>query len=390
MAGELYITNPGDASNFYVVIRRLSDDKVWDVTNTTFATWADGGIDDYDVALVSKGGDLYKGDFPTGITAGTRVLVQHYKRAGATPAITDSLFLTIDVTWNGATLASGSSIALDARALTTLASIKRALAITGTTYDTLLTELINQVSARIERLTGRHFAAAEYNEWVCTDGEHQFTIRNWPIVRVNRVRYCTDTAIRASYTGSDIEAVVSVYYDDDGGSGTARLLTVAADGTETSNTFAFSTYKTLSTLATAMNAISGWTVSLYASRDGQSLSLWPSGGIDAKNTTGELYAVTEFDRVTKVDHRRGMVSVAGTSMNLLVSYRGGYEVIPDDVARVANEMTASSYHEISVNPMLASESIPDYSYSLANKTEIASNHQTVLDAYRSFAIGGVC
>jgi hypothetical protein len=391
LAGELYISKPGGSLTLYVIIRRLSDYKVWSVAASDWATWADGDIDNYDTALTDRGGDFYNGDFPTGIAIGTRVLVMYYQQSGGTPAITDSLLLSVDATWNGAEVASASSVTLDSRALTTLASVKRAMGIASstTTYDTILTELINQVSDRIERETGRRFAAANYNEWIAAEQEEWFTVRNWPIIRVDRMRYCLDQTITASYSGSDVEAYASVYYDDDGGSGTAKLVSISAAGTETSNTFAFSTYPTLSTLVTAMDAISGWTVSRISSRDGQSLILMPASGLDALNQVAELYAATEFDTVGRVDHRRGMVYCPGYTGLKLVSYRGGYETIPDDVARVANEMVIAAYHMGLSDLSKASESIPDYSYSRGSLVEITDSQRAVLDSYRAFAVGGV-
>ena len=58
MSNELVLTGAGDALTVYVIVRRKSDGKVWDVANTTWATWANASIDDYDVALSASGGDM--------------------------------------------------------------------------------------------------------------------------------------------------------------------------------------------------------------------------------------------------------------------------------------------------------------------------------------------
>ena len=135
MAGELYISKPGGSLNLYVIVRRISDYKVWSVAASDWATWADGDIDNYDVVLTDRGGDFYNGDFPSAITAGTRVLTMYYQRAGASPAITDSLLLSVDTNWNGASLVSSSTVTLAAGALTTLASVKRFMNISVTTLQ---------------------------------------------------------------------------------------------------------------------------------------------------------------------------------------------------------------------------------------------------------------
>ena len=110
MANELEITGQGAALNFYAIIRRQDDAKVWNVTNAAFETWSDGTIADYDTPLTDKGGDLYQGDFPVAIAAGTKVLIKYYSRDGGTPAITDLLLDTEDVTWTGQGITGGGSV----------------------------------------------------------------------------------------------------------------------------------------------------------------------------------------------------------------------------------------------------------------------------------------
>ena len=164
MANELNITVEGDDLTVYALIRRKSDAKVWDVANTTWATWADGSIGDYDVAFTSRDGDMYQATFPTDIDAGTVVRVHYYSQSGAAPAITDLLLAAKEFSWNGTDLTSSSSVALQAGNLTTLDDVKRHLRITGSGDDTLLTDLINIVSDKIKRFTGRDFTSTQYYE----------------------------------------------------------------------------------------------------------------------------------------------------------------------------------------------------------------------------------
>lgn len=84
----------------YATIYRKADDKVWDVANTQFDTWADGDIDDNDLALTDKGSDWYKVAFPTSITAG-EYTINVYVQAGGSPAISDPLAGAVSVLWDG-------------------------------------------------------------------------------------------------------------------------------------------------------------------------------------------------------------------------------------------------------------------------------------------------
>ena len=390
MANELFFTGAGDALTIYAVIRRKSDAKVWSVANSAFETWANGSVGDYDVALTTQGGDLYLGDFPSGITVGTRVLIQYYSQAGGSPAITDSIKLTVEGTWNGAEVASASSVSIDSRALTTLASVKRHLRITATTDDTLLTELINQISDKIERIIGRRLAAANYSEWTDLDCDAAVSVRNRPIIRVNRVRACPEDAISVSYSGSDVEAAVIVTYDEEGQSGNVRLYSISAAGTETTTDLSMATYPTLSTLVTAMDAVSGWTVSRTATYDAQSSALTPQGGLDAKNVTAYLEWASAFQTQYRVNQRAGLVMFGSAKYGQVqIQYRGGYETIPDDVSRVCNELVGAAWHAGRTNPMLDSESIPDYSYSLADRTQLTTEQMAILAPYMSVSVGGL-
>lgn len=390
MANELFFTGTGDALTIYAIIRRKSDAKVWSVANSAFETWANGSIGDYDTPLTTQGGDLYLGDFPSALTIGTRVLIQYYSQVGGLPAITDTIKLTVEGTWNGAEVASASSVSIDSRALTTLASVKRHLRITATTDDTLLTELINQVSDKIERITGRRFAAANYSEWADCDCDAAVTVRNRPIVRVNRVRSYPEDAISASYGGSGVEAAVIVTYDEEGQNGNVRLYSITAAGTETTTDLSMATYPTLSTLVTAMDAVSDWTVSRIATADAPSNSLLPMNGIDAKSGTAYLQWASSFESGYRVNHRQGAIVFGGMKEGMIqIQYRGGYETIPDDVARVCNELVAAAWHAGTVNPILQSESIPDYSRSLADTTKLNEAQQNILAAYQSVSVGGL-
>jgi hypothetical protein len=387
MSNELVITGAGDALTVYVVIRRKSDSKVWDVANTTWATWSDGAIDDYDTALSAKSGDLYQGDFPSSISANTSVLVLYYSQAGGTAAITDTLLLTVDTNWNGAELAASSSVALDSRALTTLNTVKRRLGITASTHDTVLTEFINQASDKIERICGRRFAASNYNEWLTNDGGERVQVRNWPIIRTESVRFSRNNAIDVDYSGSDIEARISVEYDEEGQNGNVRLYSLSAAGTSTGTDIDHATYPTISTIVTQINTISGWTATQTATTDTRADTLYPITGFDAKNQTADLENADDFDNDYRVSSRLGLITFRSFAKRQ-VRYRGGYETIPDDISAVCAGLVSRMFNSIGLNEGLQSESIPDYSYSLASGTQLTMDEEAALLPYRQYAVGG--
>jgi hypothetical protein len=389
MSNELVITGAGDALTVYVVVRRKSDSKVWDVTNSTWATWSDGSIGDYDTALSAKSGDLYQGDFPSAISSNTSVLILYYSQLGGSPAITDTLLLTVDTNWNGAELAASSSVALDSRALTTLNTVKRRLGITASTHDTVLTEFINQASDKIERILGRRFAAANYNEWLTSEGGEQVQVRNFPIIRTESVRFSRNNAIDVDYSGSDIEARISVEYDEEGQNGNVRLYSLSAAGTSTGTDIDHATYPTISTIVTQINTISGWTATQTATTDTRADTLYPITGFDAKNQTATLENVNDFDNNYRVSSRLGLITFRSFAKRQ-VRYRGGYESIPDDISAVCAGLVSRMFNSIGVNAALQSESIPDYSYSLASGTQLNLDEEAALLPYRQYVVGVSC
>lgn len=390
MARELMIVRPGDSLNLYAIVRKLPAFTAWDVAAAAFETWADGDIGDYDIPLTSFGGDTYAADFPTAIPTGTRVLITYYQRAGASPAITDSLLLSMETSWNGSSLVAASDIALSDCALTSLESAKRFMGITTSANDTLLTELINAVSARVEREVGRKLCAADHNEWVDPAGEVSFTVRHWPVIRARRVRYGRSDGLQLQYAGSAIEAFVDVSYDNEGSGndGKLTLTSISAAGVETETELTFATYPTLSTLVTAINAVSGWSATRQTTRDGQCLALSPVAGVDAMNMAGYLPYADEFDVISVVDQAAGILKTETRLCGpLLVSYRGGYDPIPDDLAMIVNQLVQTSFNLSQGDSTLSAESIPGYSRTFANRSEISAGQREILRPYMSSFFG---
>lgn len=394
MANELQIMYQGASANLYVIVRNPADYKVWDVANTAWATWSNGSIGDYDIVMSDRGGDLYTADFPSSISVGTRVVATFYDRAGGSPAITDKVLDVADLTWDGAGVSSGSSVSLDSRALTTLASAKRHIGIGVTTHDTILTELINIWSDRIEGIAGRRFAAANYCEWHREDPANSYAVQNYPIIYINRVALGMSEALRVTYTGTGIRANVQVFHDGEGQNGGVRLRSLSTGGswTETNKTFADSA--TVAALVTAIDAVSGWDATQTVNVPTAELA--PIGGQDALNTNVSLLYADDNSQEYQVDHATGLIdiragyrqSAASHDRNVMIEYRGGYAAIPDDVSGICNELVAQAFATRSLNTALGSESLGGYSYSLADQVTISDGIDARLRSLSDVAVGG--
>jgi len=216
-----------------------------------------------------------------------------------------------------------------------------------------LTELINQVSAEVERICGIQFKARDRRERL--NGTHQrcLVLKQSPVIALNRLSWGCGPALTVGYTGSAISASVAV-------SDTAlRIVSTASSGTVTTNTLLFTDYPTASLLVAAINAVSGWTATLTV--DVPSADLNPLGGSDAKSRSVILAYPDRADMTYHVDYQTGLIELLGWQFPftgrdgygvfpgghqyILAEYRSGYESIPDDVQRICNRLVQDAFYE---------------------------------------------
>lgn len=90
-------------STIYAIVRRPADSYIWNtaVSPADWRAWVDANIADYDIALTDRSGDFYSNSFPAGITTAGMYPINVYLRAGANPAITDSLIGGGEIAWTG-------------------------------------------------------------------------------------------------------------------------------------------------------------------------------------------------------------------------------------------------------------------------------------------------
>jgi len=392
MAAELELIYPVASSNIYAVIRRHSDAYVWN--GSDFVPWSDANIADYGVALTDKGGDLYQGDMPA--VAAARYRITYYLRAGATPAITDTILASRDYTWDGADLSSASEVTISAYALTSLAEVKRYLRLTSATYDTVLTEMINAVTNRIEREAGRQFKARDYREWVNGDHQVRVVLRQHPVISVDRVAHGQINVLSATYSGTGIRAHAQA-------TETAIVLkSISTTGVTTTSTLTYATYPTTSQMADAISAVAGWTGANIL--DCLTADLYPLGGQDAKGRTVFFTAPDVDTEDYWVDRANGIISWTGHPdtyhypfdsrvlmpprgfQNLLIQYRAGYETIPDDLNMLCRELVAQCWQTSKTNGAIQSESLGDYSYTLADKATLTADQEAVIRRWSNIRI----
>lgn len=136
------------------------------------------------------------------------------------------------------------------------------LTLTGeSTYSTALQIYHEGIEQMIVNLTDRTFVSTTYtNELYDGKGEERLRLKHLPITAVSRV--CTDIEEVIQVKNTLTDATTAMVTVDT----TNITLTVDGGAGNSTNTLAIGTYTTLSSLVTAINALSsayGWSASIY-------------------------------------------------------------------------------------------------------------------------------
>ena len=377
MPNELELTYQG-SDTLYAIIRRQSDSKVWSVAAGAFATWADNDIGDYDIALTDKGGDVYQGAWPSTMSAG-RCRVLYYRQGGAAPATDDLLLSTADLFWDGTTTSAPEGVTLDTYALTALAKVKRYMRIDDSADDTLLTELINQVSDRIERLCYRQFKLRTYCQRERVFDRNRVLLRHYPVVTVNRIGWGRANALSVSYAAGGSPLRATIQSNADG----MQLDSTDSAGATTTTNLDYDTYPTTASLAAAIGAVSGW--SATAQVNVPSVELNVVGAVDALDQTAWLTWPDQAIDASRVRFDSGVIELKQTpsTADVFVAYQAGYATIPDDVELVTHELVAEAFNLGKRDTTAKTEWLGDYSFALADAVAISAAQLVRLRPYMS-------
>ncbi len=120
MANEIQYRHTATGENLYITIRN-ADGQYWN--GSAFEAFVVGNWDDYDITLAETpaGGYRYEADFPAGISGEGNYSIDAYKRAGASPAISDELLASCEFAWDGTSevILPGLADVIDAELTTT-------------------------------------------------------------------------------------------------------------------------------------------------------------------------------------------------------------------------------------------------------------------------------
>jgi len=263
--------------------------------------------------------------------------------------------------------------------LTSLANVKLYLGITVTTYDTLLTLIIDGVSDQIEKFCGRTFNSTAYSkERYDGTGLTNMFLNQYPVISLSRISDGLTTPLVAKNTSTDATyAIVTV--------GLTSITFVVVGGTnDGTNPLTRATYSTLTLLNAAINALGdGWEGTLSSGYEAtpvtelltdvaqpaidQNASLSipssPISGFEVYADNGEVYYAPGFSSGHK---------------NVVADYTAGYATIPDGLERATILLVVYAYKMTLHDPSLIEERLGDYRWRARPELSMLCPHNELL------------
>ena len=292
-------------------------------------------------------------------------------------------------------------MAVGTYALTTLAGLKAHLGITVSTYDTILEQYIDHASAKIERWIGRQIKLRNYSEWYGGNDVRSVRVKQYPINNVVGVYTGLAAAMTiASTVSSDVRLTVSINTDPLGtvANGVlapcAVLTRTTTAGTTTTSTLLFSTYPDTTSLVAAINAITGYSASVSTAM--RCAQLHPRAGGDIKMATVMLTGVDVSSEFV-YDSYLGIVTIRQDAFptmashsarypsalqSTLIEYSAGYTTVPDDIHQACLVIAGTMYLSRKSDTSLQSESLGDYSYSMASADSSRAMMEDMLGSWK--------
>lgn len=263
---------------------------------------------------------------------------------------------------------------------------------------------INVASTKIENHCSRTFIATDYTHMYCGRDEKRLPLRQYPIIRVDRVAIGRTDAFKVRNTSTD--ASLSTFALE---SAQARL-EVVGGANNSSSTVAYTSSTTLTTFVAAIIAEgNGWEAEVLSSAEGTWL-VADCLDFDARNTEERWLTVftpqVNQDRYD-VHKEAGAIERSGWGQsiialgygtggwlrhsrkplelrpltaeeggsfwpegrfNVYVKYRAGFETLPDDVVWVCQEFAKNLLQNAPRNTALSAESVEGYSWTAGSSS----------------------
>lgn len=322
------------------------------------ASAASVAVDDTNITLVITGGT----------DAGTNAIDI---TASANDTLTE-LAAVIDALsgWQARLLGPAAANSTDLSLLSAVVALFHANEVTLQIVDDwFLEQLIDSVSGMVEtKLLHRNILSREYttgrDTWYNGTGTKTMYLTHYPVTAVARVAIGRVNALEVEYDGTGTMATVEVQDD-------LIRLSIDSSGTHSSTDLTFAVNATITAMATAITAETGWTASALASFvNHPSTNLAPMPGQWAKDNKITLELPDQAETAYEVRESGMLVFRFGTwprgLNNVYVRFTAGEATIPAGLKLAVTEAVVAAYQRRGRDLSLKSERLGDYSYTLAD------------------------
>lgn len=332
-----------------------------DVQDEAFAAYC--SATDATAATIAVTDDSWVGTITGGTSAATTTLTL----ANASYDTLTELVAAIDGTagWTARLLGQGGSASTDLIPFAAVNALAQSNEKTHYILDTAFIEtLIDAVSAKVETLIDRQILSRTYTELYDGNPTEWLHLNQYPVTSVERVSIQRDRALTVKHTGS-VTASVEVR-----AAGTMVLID-RTSGTTNTNTLTLSSYTTMTLLAAAINALTGWSATITAGFENYNPSeIITAGGkwavdrwvdVEVPADALEYYELRADDAL----YRSG--GWAGPPRSIWVKYTAGESSTPADLQLLVSRLTAEAFKSSSRDEHYQSFRLADYAYTLADK-----------------------
>jgi len=269
------------------------------------------------------------------------------------------------------------------------------MGLTGTSLDALIAVLLPQVSDQVQRYLRRGLELTTRKAWLDGQGGPILRLENWPVLAVHQVSIGRATVARIENTSTATRATVSF----DGVN--LVLLSVSNAGVESITELPVAMYKVMSTLKTAVDAVSGWSMTLssadYANEP--TAHLRPIYAQDAlSSSTADLEVPDDYEAVKTISDDCLVRADGGDfplgDKNIFVWYKAGYTLptdgsdgtMPPGLELLVMQILQDVISGRGRSADLQSESLGDYSYSRGQIASVIESRKKDLAQFRKVAL----
>jgi len=291
--------------------------------------------------------------------------------------------------WKAGAIYDGNADSTDLVITAAISCLGAAQELTLKIEDNYLIErLIDRATYFLERYCHRKFMSRAYSREVYYGSGHgNLILDQYPATTISRVSIGRTNAFSVTNTTATNHATVEI---------TSSALKYSADGAAATS-LTLASYATINLLIAALNLVAGWTATLlsstYGTRKATDLLIRP--GMYCKSPTSAWCEIpndelTDYQLISPSEDRNyGILYCPGgwvRGQEYFVDYTAGYATAPIDLEDICIRLVVNRYNQSKKDGSIKSESLGDYSYTMADMRSLPDDLKEAADLYKRLVL----